>query len=174
MTMNVNWTRVFVVFSVCSVLSITGFSGNAASGNMMVRGILQHVVGIGGETTGLAILLDAPTEVDRESLNQLEIEGDNATLDKLLDKYVQASGTIVYHTGVERGKWPVLKVNDVKEVRPDGKAEWNLGQSMVSLSLEPADIVWKNIAGKSSGVQPKLTFSITNNSRSDLVFKFKS
>ena len=169
-----NCKRAFAVaFFVCSLLCIGGLAQSTASGSKMVRGILQLAVGIGGESTGFAILLDAPIEIDQASLNQLEIEGDKATLDKLVNKYVQASGTIIYHSGVERGKWPVLKVSDVKEVRADGKAESNLGQRTISLTLDPAEIVWKNIAGQSSGVQPKLTFIVTNNSRSDLVFNLR-
>jgi len=129
-----NLVQAFGIAScVCSVLCTLVFAAPATSGDMTVRGILQHVVGPGGETTGLAILLDAGIKIDGAELNQLEIESDN--VDKLIDKYVQASGTVVYHTGVERGKWPVLKVSELKQLRPDGKAESNLGQRTVSLSI---------------------------------------
>jgi len=167
------WRASDLVFLVFVVICTAASPQAAASGDRTVRGMLQQVVGIGGETTGLAILLDAPIKIDQDSLNQLEIEGDKVTLDKLVNKYVKASGTIVYHNGVERGRWPVLKVSDLEEVRPDGKAEFNLGQRTISLSLDPAEIVWKNVAGQSSGVQPKLTFTVTNNSKSDLVFNLR-
>jgi len=156
------------------LLCVGGFAQNAGSKILTVRGILQKTIGVGSDTTGVGILLDGPIRIDDASVNLLEIPASTPEVDKLLSKYVEATGTIVYRTGVERGKWPVLQVNNMKELQPDGKAERDLGQRLVSLSLEPAEIVWKNIAGQSSEVQPKLTFSIMNNSRSDLVLQLKT
>lgn len=174
MEMNFNFSRILAVaFFACAVLSISGSADGTASGSTTVRGILQQAVGIGGESTGLAILLDAPLDIEGKSVHQLETKVDDIPVGKLVGKYVEASGTIIHLSGVETGERAVLKVTSLKEVQADGKAESTIGQRSVSLSLEPAQIVWKNIAGQDSGVQPQLTFKVTNNSKSDLVFNLK-
>jgi len=161
-----------IAVCVCSVLCIVAFATTATSGYMTVRGVLKHVVGPGGETTGFAVLLDAPIKIDGAEVNQLEIDSDKSP--NFVDKYVQASGTIVYYTGVAIPRRPVLKVSDLQEARADGKAQANLVQKTVSISIQPAVIVWKTITGQSSGVQPKLTFSVKNDSKTDLVFDFRT
>ncbi len=56
-------------------------------GYRTVRGILQHLVGPGGETTGLTVLLDAPLTINGIEHSQLEIEREGMSIDKLLDEF---------------------------------------------------------------------------------------
>jgi hypothetical protein len=85
-----------------------------------VRGTLERVVGIGGETTGWAIRLDSEVEIGGKRLKSLEVSGDNAEFAKLEHKFVEATGKPSTRRGVERGEWPVLEIISIKtsEQRP--------------------------------------------------------
>jgi hypothetical protein len=82
-----------------------------------VKGILVRVVGIGGESTGWAIRLDSEIKIEGKSVRSIEIAGQSAELAKLATKRVEATGTIVFRRGVERGQWPVLEISTIQEAR---------------------------------------------------------
>ena len=141
----------------------------ATGKEIVVRGTLQQVAGIGGETTGWAIRLDRVLQIQGSTLNQIEIAVERVSPDALQGKYVEASGTLASKTGVERGSWPILQANSLKEVQADGMAEATIGQAKMKLSLDPASIVWEKVTSQPGRSGAKVDFTIANQGQSPLV-----
>ncbi len=88
---------------------------------MTVQGTLQRVVGIGGESTGWAIQLDPPVEIDGRTVTLLEIDHKPERWRQLENKHVEATGRLTFRKGVERQFWPVLEVETLKEAKHNNK-----------------------------------------------------
>ncbi len=88
---------------------------------MTVQGTLQRVVGIGGESTGWAIKLDRPVEIEGRTVTLLEIDHNPERWRQLENKHVEATGRLTLRQGVERPFWPVLEVETLKEAKHDNK-----------------------------------------------------
>lgn len=82
---------------------------------LTVTGTLVRVAGIGGETTGWAIQLDSPIEVQGERLETLEVSGKGGEFARLENRHVRASGVVASRRGVTRGEWRVLEVRSIRE-----------------------------------------------------------
>jgi len=68
---------------------------------------------------------------------------------------------------------PAAKAKKGRPAIPEGTASRTLpGDVAISLSVEPATIVWTNIAGQPTGVKPLISYSVTNRSERDLTFDF--
>jgi len=80
---------------------------------LTVTGKLTRVAAIGGETTGWAVTLDKPREIDGKELKRLEIDPAGRKLGELEDKHLQISGTWQRRRGIERGEYWVLVVKDI-------------------------------------------------------------
>ena len=89
--------------------------GGGAEQLISVRGKLTSVMAIGGETTGWAIELQKPIEVEGKQLRQIEIDGDRQAWPSLEGKVVEARGKIAFREGVERGRYPILQVESIRE-----------------------------------------------------------
>ncbi len=85
---------------------------------LTVQGVLTRVAAIGGETTGWAIRLDEPMEIDGKQIRLLDVDSQTGPWSQLDEKHVEASGRIVYRQGIERGGWPVLEVESMREAPP--------------------------------------------------------
>jgi predicted metalloprotease len=83
-----------------------------------VTGKLLRVVAIGGETTGWAVKLDSPLEVEGKELNRIEVDpgNDGENINALEDKHVKITGTLEKRLGVERGEYWVLAVRKIEEI----------------------------------------------------------
>jgi hypothetical protein len=100
------------------------FEAAAQDREMSITGTLQRMAGIGGESTGWGVELDAEREVGGQKVRHVEISHSDAeALNRLVDKRVEASGTLVRRRGVERQRW-VLEAASIREV--ESKAD--LGQ----------------------------------------------
>lgn len=84
-----------------------------------VTGKLARAVAIGGETTGWAIELDSPLEVEGKKLKRIEVDtGDNDEKAKELEnKQVQITGTLEKRHGVERGEYWVIAAKEIEEIK---------------------------------------------------------
>jgi putative lipoprotein len=83
----------------------------AAQETISVTGTLNHVMAIGGESTGWALQLDAGTKVAGRVLSELEVSSPRqAELRKWNGKRVRVSGSLTTRTGVERGSRTVLEI----------------------------------------------------------------
>lgn len=139
---------------------------------ILVRGILLPVAGPGGETTGKAISLDHALQLEGHTVWSLDVDG---VKDPASTKgtYVEVSGPISYRKGTERPFWPVLEVGELRTLKMDGRAskKKELVQKVVTLTIEPAVFTWTNLAGQPQP-SPKVTYSLTNTSRTDLDLTF--
>lgn len=86
----------------------------AAAERRTVTGVLTRVAAIGGETTGWALRLDEPAECGEKVTKLLEVAAAEETLAPLEEQHVEAAGRIVWRTGVERGRWPVLQIESLR------------------------------------------------------------
>jgi hypothetical protein len=84
-----------------------------------VTGNLARIVAIGGETTGWAVKLDSPLEVEGKKLSMLEVDaGDKSEkVKELADRRVQITGTLEKRHGVERGEYWVITVKEIQEIK---------------------------------------------------------
>lgn len=110
-----------VVLGVLGVLGLPAVRLGAAPaqtarpGAVQVTGRVTQVVAIGGETTGWALRLDAKTRVDGRDLDRIDVAPAQAV--RGFDgKRVEARGTVVWRTGVERGRYPVLEIDGIREL----------------------------------------------------------
>ena len=118
--------------------------------DVLVRGVLEHVLGPGGETTGKAISLDHPLLLEGNTVGSIEVEGVKEPA--AFGKYVEAVGSISYRKGVERPFWPVLEISELKPLKLDGRAKKSLTQREVTLTVQPSVFTWTNIAGQAGTV----------------------
>lgn len=81
-----------------------------------VRGVLVRVVAIGGETTGWAIQLESPLELEGKTLLELEVNSQPERWANFEEKRVEAHGHITWRRGVERGRWPLLEIESLQEL----------------------------------------------------------
>jgi hypothetical protein len=116
--------------SSASIISISGptrFEENQESGALSapekspqpltVTGTLHQSVGMGGESSGWTIVLDSKVKVDGKLVDSIEVQGSNKKLESLSDQRVKISGVIVHKTGVERGRWPVLRIQKIEKAK---------------------------------------------------------
>jgi hypothetical protein len=108
---------VLAINAVLLLLVIGSVSASAEEAQMLkVTGKLMSVVAIGGETTGWAIDLDSPFEVDGESVTRLEVDHDTNRYAKFENQRIEAIGKLVFINGVERGKRRVLEVTEIRQL----------------------------------------------------------
>jgi predicted metalloprotease len=84
-----------------------------------VTGTLARVFAIGGETTGWAVKLDSPLEVEGKKLGRIEVDaGSNSEkISELEDKHVRVTGTLEKRHGVERGEYWVIAAKEIEEIK---------------------------------------------------------
>ena len=83
-----------------------------------VMGKLTRVVAIGGESTGWAIEMESPLNMEGKDLHSIELAyKKTAKLEKLVNKRVAAIGKIVHHQGVETGERVVLEATSIREAK---------------------------------------------------------
>ena len=87
---------------------------------LTITGQLLRVAGVGGESTGWAILADSEIQIEGKVEKSIEVDGEAKQFEKLENKRVEAKGNIIVRHGIERGDWPVLKVSSIREIRTKG------------------------------------------------------
>ena len=79
-----------------------------------LTGKLTRVAGIGGESTGWAVLLDSEITIRNKSIKSIEVRGQIKEFEEMDNKHVEAKGKIIFRHGIERSEWPVLEVSSLK------------------------------------------------------------
>jgi hypothetical protein len=83
-----------------------------------VTGKLSRVMAIGGESTGWALQLDSPLNIDGKQVASIEVDYKDAKkLEKLEDKHVRATGTITHRHGTETAERTILEATSVKPAK---------------------------------------------------------
>ena len=123
-----------------------------------VTGRLTRAVGIGGESTGWVIQLEAETSIDGKQVQVIEVAYRNAKrLEELENKLVRASGKLAHRIGVETGERTVVEITSIREVKDSGQpADGTAG----GLSLPGSEWLLEDLAGGGvlDQVQATLTF----------------
>jgi heat shock protein HslJ len=118
-----------------------------------VTGQLTRAMGIGGESTGWMIQLDAETAIDGKQVHSIEVAyRDVSSLDKLANQRVKATGKLSHRRGVETGERTILEITSIKEFKESsqqGHGEQGLG-STSAFSLSGSEWVLEELSG--SGV----------------------
>ena len=141
--------------SILMVLALSlGLLAKAPAKNKItVAGKLGRVMAIGAESTGWAIQLDSPITIDGKQLESIEVQSRKTKrLQALLDKRVQASGTLSPSHGVERGERWVLVVSSIGELPAATQAS--------SFNLQGSEWRLEDLAGTSviDNAEATLTF----------------
>jgi hypothetical protein len=85
------------------------------SDKISVTGKLTRVMAIGAETSGWAVELNPPLNVNGKDVNSIEVVvADSKKLESFENKMVTAKGTLSNASGVETGGRPVLNVSSIK------------------------------------------------------------
>jgi hypothetical protein len=112
--------RFWTIGVICFLMvSCTYAQKEGEQGTITVTGKLARVVAIGGETTGWAVKLDSPLEVEGKKLGQIEVDagGGSKKMSELENKQVQITGTLEKRQGVERGEYWVIAAKEIQEVK---------------------------------------------------------
>lgn len=91
-------------------------------GEIILRGKLSHVMGIGGETTGWSLELQSEVTLEGQTLHSIEVSGPPKRLARLADQYVRARGFVKHRHGVERKDWLVLEITSIRAIPPKAAA----------------------------------------------------
>lgn len=138
--------RPLVLLAAILLLGCAGLYG--ASPRLRVTGTLGRSMAIGGESTGWAIQIDAPTAVGDRTVTSLQVNASSpetlGTLERLRDRHVRAEGTIVMRHGVETGDQPVLELSSIKEAPGKGASAEGKG----SLRLAGSNWLLTDLAGE--------------------------
>ena len=82
-----------------------------------VTGKLIRVMAIGGETSGWSLELKHQITLEGKKMRSVEASGATEELEKLKDRRVTAVGTLVHHTGMERGDYMVLEISSIRAAK---------------------------------------------------------
>jgi hypothetical protein len=82
-----------------------------------ITGKLTRVVAIGGETSGWSLELKHQITLEGKKMRSVEASGATEELEKLKDRRVTAVGTLVHHTGMERGDYMVLEISSIRAAK---------------------------------------------------------
>jgi hypothetical protein len=80
-----------------------------------VKGRLIKIAAIGGETTGWAIALESPLEINNKQLGRIEVDPGNKDISGFEDRQVEVTGTLEKRKGIERGSYPVIVIEKISE-----------------------------------------------------------
>lgn len=110
-----------VAFVVLCFVGRAGAQGVPVAGSVEVSGKLVKMMAIGAETTGWAIEMKNEQSFGGKPVKSIEVEGKAKKLEKLENKEVTATGTIVHRSGPESKDRIVLQVEKIKEWKPTEK-----------------------------------------------------
>ena len=89
----------------------------AATKKITLVGKLTRVVAIGGETSGWSLEFKHRKTLDGKKMRSVELTGPLEELEKLKNQRVRADGTLVHHTGMERGDYMVLEISSIRAIK---------------------------------------------------------
>ena len=138
---------------------------------VLARGTLLRAAAIGGETTGWILQLDLPVHVKDKELNDIEVEGKPLEQGKNENKYVEAMGAIEFRSGVERSSRPVLILRSLRQPSLDGRAALEFENVRMSLEVNPVQIFWKKILGRSKPEYPGMALNVASDVRTVVKFQ---
>jgi hypothetical protein len=93
-------------------------TGTNAARKIKITGKLVRMMAIGGESTGWAVQLDEPRQLEGKELRSVLAKfSDPKEGEKYVDKKVKVKGTIGHHHGVETGDTAVIDVESIKKLK---------------------------------------------------------
>ncbi|MGA2915347.1 MAG: hypothetical protein ABSE89_04910 [Sedimentisphaerales bacterium] len=109
--------RPWTIGIICLLMVSCGFAQEKGEQKMItVTGKLITIAAIGGETTGWAVVLDSPLQVEGKSLNSIEIDPNDKKIGGLENKRVKVAGVLEKRHGIERKEYWVIVVNEINEI----------------------------------------------------------
>jgi len=111
--------RLWIIGIICLLMVSCGYSQEKGEQKMVtVTGKLIKAVAIGGETTGWAVNLDSPLQVEGEKLNRIEIDpNNNKKAGELENKRVKVTGVLGKRRGIERKEYWVIVATEIDELK---------------------------------------------------------
>ena len=84
--------------------------------DLRVHGVLKNIFQRNGETTGWALEVAGPLQVEKQAVAFLEVDYDAARCVEFRGKHVEVTGYLKSEWGPERGIRPVLEVKTMREI----------------------------------------------------------
>jgi heat shock protein HslJ len=107
---------VLVLFCIC-------LYAQTPAQKMTVTGKLTRMMAIGGESTGWAIELDSEVAIEGKQVKWIQVDSRKTKrLVELVNKRVEARGSLSHRQGVETGEQIVLDISSIKEAQGVGGA----------------------------------------------------
>jgi len=82
-----------------------------------ITGKLTRVLAIGGETSGWSLEFKHQITLEGKKMRSVEVTGSAEELERFKDRLVTALGTLVHHTGMERGDYMVLEISSMRAMK---------------------------------------------------------
>jgi hypothetical protein len=110
--------RLWTIGIICLLMVSCGYSQEQGEQKIItVTGKLIKMAAIGGETTGWAVDLDSPLQVEDKKLNRIEIvPNNNKKAGELENKRVKVAGILEKRRGIERKEYWVIVVTEINEI----------------------------------------------------------
>jgi hypothetical protein len=83
------------------------------SWTIAATGKLVKIFAIGGETTGWAVELESPLEINGEGLKRIEVDPKGKDIEGLEGKQVKIKGHLEKRLGIERGSYTVIVIEEI-------------------------------------------------------------
>ncbi len=107
----------FVCFFLVVNLLIHGGCEFEKEESFEATGYIRDAVAVGGETTGWVIELDEAVNLEGKLYSRIDVESQSINFEEYRDEHVEVSGEIKWREGLERGRYPVLFVHEIKRLR---------------------------------------------------------
>ncbi len=112
---------VFLLVLVSFAFALGGGQVKTKPQTVTVTGKVIRVAAIGGETTGWALELESPLEIDGEELKRIEIDPGGKKIAGFEGKRIEITGILEKRRGVERGVYPVIVIEEIRWKKATGK-----------------------------------------------------
>jgi hypothetical protein len=88
-------------------------AGGTPEVEITVTGKLLRVMAIGGETTGWAVELDEPRQIEEAKVTRITIDPAGLLIAEFENRRVEIAGTLEQRCGVERGEYWVMVLKKI-------------------------------------------------------------
>jgi hypothetical protein len=173
-----NATGLLLLVLILGGRATTAQTGSARDSIVTVRGLLQVIDGPGGRPASALLTLEKPVQLGDRGTGILALDGDLSRLAQSDSHFLQVTGSVrmpASGAGAAAGGEPLpeLHVTKVREAQAAGLVHHNLSRDLnemvlVGLTVVPAEVHWRDAAGRLSPATPAVLFTITNMSRVEL------
>jgi hypothetical protein len=103
-----------MLMGLCLLVGLVSHASAEPKTDLTVAGKLIRVMAIGGETTGWAVDLEEPRQIEGEKLTRLEVDPAGTKLGDFENRRIEIVGSLEKRSGVERRNYWVVVVKKIR------------------------------------------------------------